>query len=281
MSETAAVAQGGGVDANYNPFDSDNFSHGGGLWDGKTITITSAKAKREALKYGDGRPVLDAKTGQQSVQIALYLTGISDGGDDKERHEEYSVGGKLEPTADGEGFVDPLGGPPKFHANSNMGKLSAALKASGYPIGNLIDRNPDGTIRMRFSRLVGARFLMKAEPKLGQDGKPLKDKKGYGKNVHLPVKYVGQATGGAASAAGGAVAGAPASPLNGKASAAVLEALAAAPGNTLTRADLVRTLAGKFQGAGDPDANAIIGLVVRPEWHTGQAWTTDGVSVSL
>lgn len=279
MSETQAVA-GGAVDPNYNPFDSDNFSHGGGLWDGKTITITSAKAKREALKYGDGRPVLDAKTGQQSVQIALYLTGISDGGDDKERHEEYSVGGKLEPTADGEGFVDPSGAAPRFHANSNIGKFSAALKSSGFPVATLIDRNPDGTIRMRFSRLVGARFVMKAEPKLGQDGKPLKDKKGYGKNVHLPVKYVGQATGGAVSA-GGAAAGAVASPHNGKASAAVLEALAAAPGNTLTRVDLVRTLAGKFQGAGDPDANAIIGLVVRPEWHTGQAWKTDGVSVSL
>lgn len=260
-----------------NPFDPETFSHGGGLWDGKTVTITSAVAKTEALTYGDGKPVIDEKTKQQSIQIGLGIAGIADGGDDKERRETYSTGDRLVPTADGEGFVAKDGGPAKFHANSNMGKFAAALKASGFPIETLV---VDG--KQKLSRLVGARFVFKGEAKVGQDGKPIKDKKGYTKNIFLPVKFVGYAAGAAsgsvtgAPAGNGAATGSSAGALQEKAKATVLGALANGP---LTRADLVRTLAQKL--AGDPDSNAIISLVVNDAFHKGQPWKYDGTQASL
>jgi hypothetical protein len=64
--------------------------------------------------------------------------------------------------------------------------------------------------------------------------------------------------------------------LRTKASGAVLGALAKGP---LSRADLVRTLAQSL--AGDADANAIIGLVVRDDFHKEQPWKYDGVTASL
>lgn len=253
-----------------NPFDPETFVHGGGLWDGKIVTITGAVAKSEALTYGDGKPVLDDK-GQQSVQTGLVITGISDGADDKERRETYSVGDKLVPTPDGQGFVARDGGPPKFHANSNMGKFAAALKGSGFDISTLI---ADG--KQQLGKLVGARFMFKGEPKVGRDGKALKDKKGYDKNIFLPVKFMGYAAG-AGMAAGATTTSAPVgNGLAAKADAAVLAALAAGP---LSRADLVRTLATAL--AGDADSNAVIGLVIRDDFHKGKPWKYDGITASL
>jgi len=264
-----------------NPFDPEQFAHGGGLWDGKTVTITSAVAKVEALTYGDGKPVIDDRTKAQSLQTGLFIKGIADGGDDKERSETYGVGDKLVPTPDGEGFVAKDGGPVKFHANSGIAKFAAALKGSGFDLGSLV---VDG--KQKLGRLVGARFVFKGEPKMGKDGKPLKDKKGYDKSAFYPVKFVGYAaatgsvaTAGVSAAHLGAPAGngaATASALGTKATGAVLAALAKGP---LTRADLVRTLA--QQMAGDPDSNAVIGLVVRDDFHKGQAWKYDGVTASL
>lgn len=266
MSETQTAV----VPATGNPFDPESFVHGGGLWDGKTVTITSAKAKTEALKYGDGKPVVDAKTGEQSIQTALYITGIADGGDDKERHEEYSVGDKLAPTPDGEGFTMKDGSPAKFHANSNIAKFSAALRASGFDLSALV---VDG--RQKLSKLTGARFVFKAEAKLGKDGKAVKDKKGYDKNIHLPAKFVGYAVGvvgGSAAVAAGSDA------TSAKATDKVLAVLAGA-GGKITRADLVRNLATTL--AGDPDANAIITLSVLDSFHVGKPWKFDGSSLSL
>ena len=255
--------------ADYNPLNPDTFSHGGGLWDGKTVTITSAAARRQPLTYGDGTAVIDAKTKEQSILNALFITGIADGGDDRERHEEYSVGDKCVPTPDSEGFTALEGGLPKFHANSNMGKFAAALKASGFDISTLLVAG-----KLKFSNLVGARFVMKGEPKIGRDGKPVTDKKGYGKNAHYPVKFVGYTTAAATGAKpNGGVGG---DALRTKAAGAVVKALAGGP---LSRADLVRTLAQTL--AGDPESNSIIGLVIRDDFHAGQPWKYDGITVSL
>lgn len=271
MSETQMAA------AVANPFDSDNFSHGGGLWDGKTVTITSAVAKTERLNNKDGSAYLDEKTRQPVFQTATYIKGISDGGDDKERHEEYSVGDKLVPTPDGEGFVSKDGTPPKFHANSNMGKFAAALKASGFDLSTMVVAG-----RQKLSALVGARFMFKAEPKLGKDGKPIKDKKGYDKNVHLPVKFVGYAQGGgtrtAAAGNGVAATGAAVGALDGKATGAVINALTAG-GGKLTRAQLIQGIAQALSG--DADSNTIIGLIVNDAFHKDKPWKYDGKEVSL
>lgn len=273
-----------------NPFDPEAFATGGGLWDGKTVTITSARTVTEALKYGDGKPVLDAKTGQPSIQTALKIKAIADGGDDKERSEDYSAGDKTVATPDGEGFVMKDGSPLKFHANSNIARFSAALKTAGFDIGTLVVRDANGglvmltpgTPRQQFSKLVGARFTMKGVPKLGKDGKPTKDKKGYDKNAFYPVKFVGYAQGAGVAAAApsvggnGAAGGASASALEQKAVEKVTVALAAGP---LSRADLVRTLAQQL--AGDADANGIIGLVVQDAFHQGKPWKWDNLKASL
>jgi hypothetical protein len=58
----------------------------------------------------------------------------------------------------------------------------------------------------------------------------------------------------------------------------VVDALTKA-GGKLTRADLVRELA--VAGAGDPDSNAVIGLVIQDGWHKGQKWVYDGTHASL
>jgi hypothetical protein len=257
-----------GAGAEYNPFDSENFAHGGGLWDGKTVTITRAVCKTEALAYKDGKPVIDAKTGKQSIQTALFISGIAEGADDKERTETYSAGDRLEPMPDGEGFKSKDGGPVKFHANSNLGKLAAALSASGFDTRTLLVGG-----KQKFSNLVGARFVFKGEAKMGKDGKPILDKKGYEKNTFLPVKFLGMTAGmGGSVGAAGAAPGA----LDEKAIAAVCTALGKGP---LTRTALVRTLA--TQLVGDPDANNIIGLVVRDDFHRGKPWKYDGTTASL
>lgn len=271
MSETQTAAAPG---PEVNPFDPANHSQGGGLWDGKTVTITSAVAKTEALKYKNGDPVLDQKTKEPVIQTALYITGISDGGDDKERHEEYSVGDKMAATPDGEGFTMKDGGAAKFHANSNMGKFAAALKASGFDLSALYQ---GGKQRLK-SGLTGARFVFKAEAKIGKDGKTIKDAKGYDKNVHLPVKFVGFATGVTRPAAGNGAAAPVAGALDGKASAAVIKVLTEA-GGAVPRAKLIQGIA--LAGATDPDTNGILTLVVQDGWHKGKPWTYDGQQASL
>lgn len=267
-----------------NPFEPDAFAHGGGLWDGKTVTITRAVAKTEALTYGDGKPVIDDKTKVQSIQTGLEITGIADGGDDKERRETYGVGEKLVPTPDGTGFVSKDGTPAKFHANSGIAKLSAALKASGFDLGMLIEKQADGSFKQRLDRLTGARFVFKGEAKLGRDGKPLKDKKGYDKQAFYPVKFVGFVAGAGAGVAATPGNGAAHTPtgngaLAAKAAGVVTAALAAAPEGKLTRAELMRTIAQTL--AGDGDSNGIIGLIVRDDFHKGQPWHYDGVTASL
>lgn len=292
MSETQTSSA-----AEYNPFDEANASQGGGLWDGKTVTITSAVPKQEALKYGaakGGGPVLD-KNGNQSILTALTLTGISEGSEsDKERHEEYSVGDKI--TVGPGGFAMKDGSALKFHTNSNFWKLRTALTASGFDIGSLLVRDAAGAIvyiapgvpKQDYNKLVGAKFVFKAEAKLGKDGKSIKDGKGYDKSAHFPVKYLG--TGGvAARPAGNGNGSAAPSALEDKAVSAVLKALAAAkddkgvPTGKLVRSDLVRALSAQLKAEGEPDqvANGIIGLAVQDSWHAGKSWKYDGLAASL
>ena len=58
MTETQQAAE-------FNPFDPANHATGGGLWDGKTVTITSAKAHTGPMTRKDGSAVLDEKTKQR------------------------------------------------------------------------------------------------------------------------------------------------------------------------------------------------------------------------
>lgn len=267
------------VGADYNPFDQGNFATGGGLWDGKEVTVTRAVAGVKLLTTKDGKPVIDDKTKKQSAVIGLIVSGLAEG-DEKERTVEYTCGEKMQPDADGESFSMKDGSVPKFHVNSSLGKLVAALTASGFPVRDLLVGVGAKYIgQQKWSKLVGAKLTFKAEAKLGKDGKPLKDAKGYEKNSFYPVKFVGMTAGIVSSGGGGSVGGVarPGSEaIVAKAEGLVIEALAAGP---LTRQQLVQALAQKL--AGDSDSNAVIGLIVRDDFHKGKAWKYEDGTASL
>lgn len=244
-----------------NPLEPANYATGGGLWDGKTVTITSAKTVIDRITYGDGTPWLDDQ-GNPGTNNALQITGIADD-EETERRQTYSMGG-LVPTNDGEGFVRPDGTPGQLHKNSGLAKFNTAIKNGGFDLGQLWDAESQ---RTRYSNLVGARFTFKAELRLDKSGKVKKNKKGYDQNDFYPVKFVGFRAGAAATPKGNGA------ELKSKATAAVIAALTSAPNNTLTRAELVRALAS--QGAD------VVSLVVQPSFHEGQSWRFSGTTLSL
>lgn len=251
---------------NPNPFDDETFKTGGGFWDGKQVTITKSYTGIEEMTYADGTPVL-GKDKKPIRQVSWILYGIAEDSE-KERKEVYSAGDKVRPTADGKGFESVDGSPVTFHANSNVAKLAKALKTAGYDIGQLF---PEG--KQDVSKLVGARLAFVAVQKVGQDGKPLKDKKGYNKNAYYPSAYIGQTGLSAAPAAAG----------NGAADdvavEAVLAVLAEAEGGKKTRIELVRGVTKKLQGK--PELFAAVQKVGDDKWHKDKPWKYDGLTASL
>jgi hypothetical protein len=261
-----------------NPFDPATFTKGGGLWDGKVVTIITAKANIDRLSYGDGSPVLDAKTGEQSIRNVIEIVGIADD-EEKERRETYSAG-SLVPTADGEGFLrrNPDGSlvAAPFHENSEAAKFSAALASGGFPVAKLWDEKAK---RTKLSMLAGARLLMKAEAKLDKDGNAKKNKKGYDQQKFFPIEFLGYKGGG-----NGNVASSTSAPQgNGSAlrdkAIGVVTTLLAENGGTLTRSDLVRKLSAALNG--DADCNKVLALVVREEFHKDAPWTRQGTTLTL
>lgn len=251
----------------FNPFE--EFSTGGGLWDGKVVTVIGASFKIDRLAYKDGSPVIDERTGQPSVRNVLEIVGIAEG-EEKERRETYSIGGNI-PTADGEGFQKADGTPGKLHENTEAAKFFRDLRAGGYDMASLYDKD---THRAHIGRLKGARILFKAVPKLDKDGKVKMSKDGkYEQNSFLPSKYVGTTDVPGAKKANGA-----ASEVKEKAAGLVLSLLADA-GGRMTRADLVRKMSAAL--AKDKDSSAIIGLIVREDFHKGQPWTYSGTEIAL
>jgi len=253
-----------------NPFDDSNFVGGGGLWDGKIVTITVAKTLVHWVTKGSGEsavPVLN-DNGQPAFKNVLEVRGIADD-EDVERYEQYSAG-SLIPTEDGLGFVRIDGTPAAFHKGCEMSKFGRLIKAGGFDVGKLWDSEKK---RQNVTGLVGSRFLFKGEPTLDKDGKPKINKKGYEMLRFWPVKYEGVV-------AAGAIVGvsAPNSELTDKAIKAVAEALGELGGKA-SRSELVRKLATKLSG--DADGNKIIALVAKADFHKGRAWTVDGTGYSL
>jgi hypothetical protein len=253
-----------------NPFDSDNFASGGGLWDGKTVTITSAKATIDRLTMGDGTPVLNDK-GEPAIQNVLAITGLADE-DDAERRQTYTAGA-LVPTADGDGFVKSDGTPGQFHKNSKAAKFFAAIKAGGFDLSRLfINGKPS------LQGLVGARFTFQGIDRLDKDGNPKRNKKGYVVQDFFPVKFVGLAT------------QTPVATLANNSAAkeeavALVSALIAENGGTLLRKDMLRKVAAKV--IGQPNGNAILSLVAKEGFSSADVpwidvpWKWDGNTLSL
>ena len=255
-----------------NPYDSDNFIAGGGLWDGKTVTITSVVAKREIMKRGDGTPVLDNQTGEPIIKNNLEIRGIADG-EENERYEQYSIGSMI-PTADGNGFTKADGTPSPVHKSAEAAKFFDGVKAGGFNVGLLWDA---ATGKSSLSALVGARFVFRAEAKLDKDGKAKKNNKGYDQNRFIPSKFVGFSQ--TVKAGNGTINAGVADALKAKATETVLAVLAGAENHTVTRVELVRKVGAAL--AGDADSSKIIALVTRDEFHKDQSWKRDGASYSL
>jgi hypothetical protein len=253
-----------------NPFDEANFITGGGLWDGKIVTITAAKTMVDYLKYGDGSAVINDRTGEPAFNNCLEIRGIADE-EEAERRETYSAG-NLVPTQDGEGFLTADGQPGEFREKSEMAHLAKLLRAGGFDISLLWDA---GTERVHVSKLIGARFEMKGEAKLDKDGKPKINKKGYENQKFYPVRFLGYKNGGPPASTGQ---GGTNPALKDKAIEVVLAILGEA-GGKVTRAELVRKISAKM--AGDTDANKILALVTKDDFHKDVPWTRDGTSFTL
>ena len=253
-----------------NPFDPATFVKGGGLWDGKVVSIISAKATRDPMKRADGTPVLDQKTGQPVIKNVLEVVGIAED-EERERAEKYSAG-SLVPTADGEGFVNAAGEHAAYHENSEIAKFASALSASGFPVANLYDA---ATRKTKFSHLAGAKIRFKAEARRDKDGNIKKNKKGYDENKFFPVEFVGFGAGVGAAGGNGAVHN---DQLREKA-VGVVTGLLAEAGGKLTRADLVRKVSASL--AGDSDCNKILALIVREDFHKDAPWKREGTTLVL
>ncbi len=254
-----------------NPLDDVNFIQGGGLWDGKTVTILSSKTDVDLLAYKDGSPVINTDTGEQSRRNVWKISGIAED-EDRERQETYSMGA-LVPTADGEGFVRADGSSGVLHKNSEAGRFSAALKAAGFDVGSLFDATTGKTV---LSRLTGAQLTFKAEPKLDKNGEPKKNKKGYVENRFFPITFVGRKSGVGGNGVGTPTATDPG--LHAFALETVTKVLDA-NGGSLSRANLLKEV-GKVI-AGDTRSPAVVSLLIRPEFFADTPITVDGATISI
>jgi len=252
-----------------NPFEPENFATGGGgLWDNKVVTILKASAKTKMMGRQE-TPWINPETGTTKSQNGISIIGLADDLE-FEREEFYTIGQQL-PTEDGEGFIHPrTKQPAAFSENSNAAKFAAALKESGFDVSRLWDEKSK---RIKLSGLVGAQFLFKGIQRLDKEDKPKMTKKGFPDMAFFPVKFIGYKAGVAPVAVSVSI------ELREKASAKFLEVLEAAPDNKLTRVQAIKGLNALLTG--DPDANKIIALLGKPDFHTEQPWKVDSTGYSL
>lgn len=248
-----------------NPFLKENMKVGGGLWDGKNITITVSNTEVEWIKYKDGTSYIDTQTGKPAFINVWALAGIADD-EENERKQTYSLG-RFVPTKDGQSFVDPntqeIG---ELSQSCEAAMLSNALEETGYDMSQLFDET-SGLATV--GRLVGATFTFQAVQKLTQSGKPKDNKNGYPDNRFFPTVFVGQ-TGVKGN-------GAVDSALFDFATSTVTDILKS-NGGTLKRADLVKEISAKLRS--DSRSAATVILVTKEEFFQGNI-KRDGTSISL
>jgi hypothetical protein len=252
----------------FNPFLDENVVEGGGgLWDGKSVTITKALTEVRPFTRGDGSKVIDEKTGEQMYSNDITIYGIADD-EDKERREGYSAGKTAIP--DGEWFNSREGVVSPIRGNSNAAKFREAVAKSGFDVSLFISSG-----RASVKCLEGARFLFKAVPKVNEKGEVKKNKKGYDEKTFVPVKFLGFKTGSQSPASSGVGASEAVVAL---ADETVLGAISEA-GGKITRAELIKAVSKKL--AGTPDVNKVLALVAKDAYHTDKAWKRDGTGYSL
>lgn len=253
-------------DKDFNPFDEENFASGGGLWDGKEVTILDSKTEVDRLTYKDGSPVLNKSTGEPAVRNVWTLIGIAED-EEKERKQTFSIGGLL-PTPDGLGFQKPDGTRGQLHKNSQAARLATGLKAGGFDMSLLYkDGKPD------VSALKGARLYFEGVDRVDRDGKVKVNAKGYTEQDFYPTKFLGFKEG-AGKAGNGAV-----SDEMKEFATETVAALIKEAGGTVSRADLVRAIGTKLNG--DARGPKVVQLVLKTEFSAGAPWTLDDTTFSL
>jgi len=199
-----------------NPYLADNMPEGGGLT--RDIVVTSAKYIVEPMKYKDGSPVKDKKTGEQSYFVGLRLVGLSldPKAEGKSANYDFSAGKKARPSADGEMLVDQNGNPAPIYKSSNLGRAIEGLRAGGF--------DPT-TLYPKVSILVGAKITLGGSDQKGADGK-VRTYTGTDGKVHNSIEWFPVAyNGGAGTRPGSNGAGTTPDELATKAEAAVLSAI--------------------------------------------------------
>jgi len=244
-----------------NPFDPAGFATGGGLWDGKTVTITAAYFGLQTDYLG--QPFADRETGQSVDRHGLIIKGIGEG-DETERREQYGLG-RLKGTADGEAFAKADGTPEALHNMSGAAKFFEALAKSGFDMSRIYAGGVG-----RISGLIGAKIEFVGVAKLNDDGTPLLSKSGKYQQQYF---YPGRTVGYLAKTGNGTT-----DALVQKCRAIVKGLLAGGP---ISRVDLVRAIATHLKG--DPDSTALVSLVVQDAFlkAEGTGWTYNGSQLSL
>jgi len=245
------------TEAFVNPLDPQNFSAGGGLWDGQTVTVTESK-------FGINRFNKNDEANTEVVQNVWYITGIADN-EEVERQQRYSIG-SLRATDDGESFTKPDGSPGTLHKSSAGAKFVTGLVEGGFDISTLVADE-----KVVASKLNGARIEFAAVQRNDINGKPKINDKGYPVNDFYPIKFHGYADGATSPKAVDET-------VKKAAETLVLELLNAAENKTMTQAEIVRGVSSKMNG--DPNSAAIIGLVISDEFKANGPWSRDGNSLT-
>lgn len=250
-----------------NPFAAENRTEGGGggFWNNKTITILEAGLAVDAIKNW-----VDPNTGLPGISNVLFVKGVDEDG--RERREAYSTG-QNRPSTDGKHLVKPDGTQTEtFVSNCHAAFFADALIKGGFDVEKLFNAE---TGAFQLENLVGAQFEFYSVERKNKEGGTKKSKDGkYTEYYHLPSKFVGyvagrQQTG--ASSGNGAV-------VREKAIATVTEILGEA-GGKVSRVDLIRKLQIKLSK--DTDANKVLALIAKPDFHQDAPWTSDGAGYSL
>ena len=252
-----------------NPFDEENFAKGGGLWDGRVVTVLGAKAVDRPLNLKDGSPYM--RDGVQAHFKGLELEGIADDAE-APRREQYSAGSLL-PSPDGDSFVnsDPEKAalPVVFYPSSAIAEFARSLKRAGFPTEKLYL----GGGKLHLGGLVGAQFVMVAVTRKDKNGEPKINAKGYKEVRFYPEKFVG-------FKAGVAVSTAPAPSVLRERAIEMVTAVLTDNGGTLGRADLIRGLSKAF--AKDGDVNKVVALITREDFYKDNpSFVREGTTVRL
>jgi hypothetical protein len=252
-----------------NPYAVDEFATGGQGWDDQVVQVTKVEFKVSLMTQGkrgsaEEKPWIDPDTGKQGFNNVLAITGIPVEGD-KEWTNEYGTGAFV-PAEGGEQCVHPQDPSKRLHVKCKAAIFLKGLSEAGFDT---------ATLYPKISALVGQRILFKGVPILNKDGSIKKNKAGFEQFDYYPI---GIEEGGAAAVSTQPTAAAG----NGLAELAdetILNVLGETEGGKLTRAELVRAVSKAL--AGQAEANKIVALIVRQDYHTDKPWTYTGTEISL